>query len=121
MEEKTLVYISLATVVVGIAVIFLANRLFQPELINVSDVTTDYNVVRIQGKIIDATVSKSETVFLKVQDSTGTIDVVIFKGTLDTSKLEEGMNIEVLGKPDIYRGKIEVIANSIQVLDSERV
>ncbi len=121
MEEKTLIYLSLAVALVGIALMFFANKLFQPELVNVSDITTDLDFVRIQGKIVSVTVSKSETVFIKLKDSTGTIDLVAFKGTLDPSMLSEGMTIEVLGKPDIYKGKLEVIVSNIQVLSSERV
>ena len=121
MEEKTLIYLCLFAVKSGIFLIFLSNKLFQPELVNVSDITTDYNIVRIQGKITSLTVSKSETVFIKLTDSTGTIDVVVFKGTLDVSDFSEGAEVQIIGRPDLYKGKIEVIANDIQLLKSDLV
>ena len=111
MEEKTLIYLCLFAVKSGIFLIFLSNKLFQPELVNVSDITTDYNIVRIQGKITSLTVSKSETVFIKLTDSTGTIDVVVFKE--EQLNLEKGRIIQVEGQVTGYQDKIEIIAKRI--------
>ncbi len=122
MNEQTLSKISLVFAIAGIGLIYIANKSFESEVIAINDVSETMNYMTIRGKINEKFTSKSETVFLKVSDDSGTIDVVIFKNSLtDIGDLKVGMNIEVSGKPDIYRGKIEIIANRIQVLNSDLV
>ena len=121
MEEKTLIKLCLVTVVFGIVFMFSANKLIKTPLVNISDINTEYNVVRIKGEVSSITVSESETTFIKLKDLSGTIDVVVFRNSLATSQLKAGMLIVVLGKPDIYKGEVEIIASQIQVVDSDLV
>ncbi len=121
MKEKTLVYLCLVIAIIGIIIMFLSNKIFQPKLIMISDLSGEHNFVKIQGKVEGVVISKSGTTFIKLSDSTGVIDVVVFKDSIVLSDLTKGMEVEVIGKPDFYKDKLEVIATDIQMLNSERV
>ena len=122
MEEKTLTKISLIFAIVGIGLIYIANKSFEPEVIPINIVNETMNYVTIRGKLDEMYVSKSGTNFLKVSDDTGIMDVVIFKNTIAYAEnLNESMYIEISGKPDIYRGKLEIIASRVQIVNSDLV
>lgn len=94
---------------------FFANKMIEPKEVNISQVSEEFNFLRIRGKITEVSVSKSGTTFLKVKDDSGIIDVVIFKNSMvDMPDAKAGEFVEVLGKPQKYKGKLEIIATQIK-------
>ncbi len=94
---------------------FVANRMIQPKEMKINEVSETQNYVKIKGKVTKVTFSKSGTTFLKVKDDTGEIDVVIFKNSIeDVSWIKTGSIVEILGKPERYKEKMEIIASQIK-------
>jgi RecJ-like exonuclease len=70
-------------------------------------------LVKVTGKIIKIT--KTNTTFLRLKDETGTIDAVVFQNAIkDMEKLRVGQTIEVIGRPEKYKEKMEITVVSIQ-------
>ncbi|MFH8120310.1 MAG: OB-fold nucleic acid binding domain-containing protein, partial [Candidatus Aenigmatarchaeota archaeon] len=51
--------------------------------------------------------------FIKVKDNTGVIDVVVFDEKINTTGLNAGMSVKIIGKVQRYKGKLEIIPSSI--------
>lgn len=112
---KNLLSLSLVSSILGILIIsFLANNL-EPNLKNISEIDERSleEVVRVQGKII--LVRKYETLSVfTLDDGTGKIDVVFYENI----GLEKDKTVEVIGKVIEYKGKIEIEANKIKILET---
>ena len=94
---------------------FVSNRMIQPKEIKINDISENQNYIKIKGKVTKVSTSKDITTFLKLKDDTGSIDVVIFKNSIDdVSWIKAGNIIEVLGKPEKYKNKLEIIASQIK-------
>lgn len=94
---------------------FFMNKTIEPKEMKISEVSENHNYLRIRGEITKFNVSESGTTFLEIQDETGSIDVVIFKDSIrDMPNIETGSFIEVMGKPQKYKGGLEIIANRIK-------
>lgn len=115
MNERDLVILCLATSVAGIIIMFIANKMIEPQYMKISEVTASKNYVRTNGTIVSIFTSKSGTTFIKLKDDTGIIDIVVFKDTINITSLKPGMTIEVIGKSQIYKEKIEIIPSIIRV------
>ena len=113
MKEKTLVRICLVSVFIGILIMFFSNRLIGPKEVKLSEISKDSNYVKIKGNVSEVHESNSGTLFLKLTDGTGCIDVVVFKDSIENVSIDSGEFIEVIGKPQEYKGKIEIIASQI--------
>jgi len=115
MKETFLIKISLLTVIVGIIVMYLSSRAFQPNRIKIEDISEKYNYIKISGKITEVSTSKSGTTFLKIKDETGIIDAIIFKNSVkNIDNIRAGQKVEVIGKVEKYKGKMEIIISSLQ-------
>lgn len=122
MKEKTLIIFCFFVSIVGIVVMFATNRIIQPKYVNISDINLQQNFVKIRGNVIGVFTSERKTIFLKIKDNSGIIDVVIFKNSIpNIQNITTGMTIEVLGKPSKYKEKIEIIASQIQIINSDLV
>lgn len=113
MKEKTLVKICVISVFIGITIMFFANKLIGPKEIKISEISKDYNYVKIKGNVSEVHESKSGTLFFKLTDETGSVDVVVFNGSIENVSIDSGYFIEVVGKPEEYKGKMEIIASQI--------
>ncbi len=115
MKESLLIKICLISVISGIILMFLSTIFFKPKDFKIKDINEKINYVKITGKIVQKSVSKSGTIFLKIQDDTGTIDIVVFKDSIkNIDEVKSGQEVEVTGKPEKYKEKMEIIASSIQ-------
>lgn len=115
MNEKKLVILCLIISISGIIIIFIANKLIEPKYLKISEVNLNYNYIKINGTVSSVFTSKTETTFIKIKDDTGIIDVVIFKDGINTTLLKPGMSIEVIGRPQKYKEKIEIIPINIKL------
>ena len=115
MKENLLIKICLVSVVIGIIIMFVSSKTIHPKEIKIKDISEKYNYIKIVGKITEVSTSKSGTTFLKIKDDSGTIDAIIFKNSIkNLDNIKSGEKIEVIGKPEKYKGKMEIIINSIQ-------
>jgi RecJ-like exonuclease len=122
MKEKTLIILCFFAVIAGIIIMFIMSSIMQLEYSKVSDVNLQQNLVKLEVKVISVFNSEGGTTFLKVKDDSGVIDVVVFKNSIpNINDIELDMTIEVLGKPEKYKEKLEIIANRIQVVNSDLV
>jgi len=114
MKENVLIILCIISIFAGIILMFSVNRFFEPKITEIKDITEDMNYVKIFGKITKITTSKSGTTFLKIKDATGSIDVVVFKNSIKgISEIKTGNKVEIIGKVDKYKEKIEIIAGQI--------
>ncbi len=114
MKEEFLIKISLVTAIIGIVIIFISNKIYEPEIKKIADITGKENMVKIKGEIRGKIISKQDNYFLKIQDETGIIDVVIFNNTnKKTTGLESNATVNVVGKPNFYKGKLQIIASQL--------
>ncbi len=116
MKESTLIKISLISSVLGIILILISNKIYEPETKKIMEITGKENSVQIYGNITSKFVSKQNNYFLKLKDETGTIDLVIFDNSIkNTDKLKNSTSISIIGKPSIYKGKLEIIVTELIV------
>lgn len=114
MREETLMRICLIVALVGIVIMFSGNKITEPKIVMISDVTESENYVKLKGFVDRLQISSSGTTFIKLKDESGDIDVVIFKDSIENvNEIKTGDLIEVLGKVQKYKGKLEVIASRI--------
>ena len=115
MEKKTILNISLTASLLGILLLLLISENLAAKQITVRSITRNYidkDVVLVGS--ISSINKRGDLTLLKVKDSTGKIDVVVFKsGSLS---LKYGDEIEVYGKVALYNNKLEIIAKSIKLL-----
>ncbi len=115
MKESILIKICLLSVIVGIIIMFLSSRIIGPKETKIKDISEKYNYIKISGKVVEVSTSKSGTTFLKVKDDTGVIDVIVFKGSIkNIENIKTGKEIGIIGKPEKYKEKMEIIASSIE-------
>ena len=115
MKENVLIRICLLVVIAGIIIMFLSTRFIQPKEIKIKDISEKQNYVKISGKVIQISTSESGTTFLKIKDDTGTKDATIFKDSIkNLEEIKSGTKIEIIGKPQKYKEKMEIIVSSIQ-------
>ncbi|OGI15832.1 hypothetical protein A3K63_00520 [Candidatus Micrarchaeota archaeon RBG_16_49_10] len=110
MNEKTLVILCLVVSFIGLLVMFISNKIFEPKVIKISQIEKDMNSVLIEGVITQKEVSESGTIFLKIEDESGSIEAVIFKNSIkNIENFKEGDKIKIQGKPEIYKDSLEII------------
>jgi len=114
MKENILIKLCVFSVILGIMIMFIANKRIEPRKVKISDVTECDEYIRVTGRIIKVASSKSGTLFFKLEDETGKIDIVVFKDSVrDAHKIRVGDFVEIMGRPERYKGKLEIIATKI--------
>jgi len=120
MKETTLIRICIVSIVIGLLIIYYSNKSFVPETVPINQVSEDYNFIKIRGAVNRVVTSKSGTTFMEVSDGTGDINIVIFKDSiLNIDEIKTDNFIEILGRPEKYKEKMEIIASKIQLVKSD--
>ena len=120
MKEKTLIRICIVSIIVGLFVMYYSNKSFVPDTITINQVSEDYNFIKIRGAVNRVVTSKSGTTFMEVSDDTGDISIVVFKDSiLNIDEIKTDNFIEILGRPEKYKEKMEIIASKIQLVKSD--
>jgi len=120
MKETTLIRICIVSIVIGLLIIYYSNKSFVPETVPINQVSEDYNFIKIRGTVNRVVTSKSGTTFMEVSDGTGDINIVIFKDSiLNIDEIKTDNFIEILGRPEKYKEKMEIIASKIQLVKSD--
>jgi len=108
MKEKHFTALCLFVSLLGILIMYIADKNLEPKDVKIAEINLDKNYVAFNGTI--TWIKKTEAVTLiKVKDDTGTIDVVIFGEKLNISSLKTGMNVRIIGRPQKYKEKIEIL------------
>lgn len=116
MEEKLIRNVSIICSVVGLVVLFFISKNFQLSQTDIEKITYEDTgkVVRVCGEVSSKHASKTGHQFLKLKDSTGSVDIVIFNTTAKKFNLDSD-NICVTGTVDEYENKLEIIAKDVKV------
>lgn len=115
MQDKTLLKISIFTSIVGIVALYF---IMQPSEIKIGDINRNHigKTVKVLGEIGSKYENKNGHIFLKLADSSGQINVVIFNNTKVERNLEVGQMIEISGEIEEYKGELEIIPKTIAIL-----
>ena len=120
MEEKLIRNISIICSIIGLAVLFFLSTTIELKQTNINQINPEDEGknVKICGNVSSKSISKTNHVFLKLRDNTGSIGIVIFNSTTDKVNMNFDKNslICVVGSVDEYEKKLEVIAKNIKVI-----
>jgi aspartyl/asparaginyl-tRNA synthetase len=120
MEAKLIRNISIACSVVGLAILFFLSRTVELRQTDINQISPedDGKNVKVCGNVSSKSISKTNHVFLKLRDKTGSIEIVIFNSTTGKVNMnfDKYSDICVVGSIDEYANKTEIIAKDIQVV-----
>ncbi|MBU5689692.1 MAG: OB-fold nucleic acid binding domain-containing protein [Candidatus Aenigmatarchaeota archaeon] len=109
MNEKTLVIISIIVSITGIIIMFLANKLTQPEIVKINQISIEKNYVAFNSTITSVQ-TKTGLIILNLKDETGNIQGIIYS---DDVKYKPGEKVKIIGKPQKYKEKTQVFILNI--------
>lgn len=117
-KDKTLIKVSLAVSLIGMAMLFAAVKFMEPlsmEIGKIDETTIGRNVV-VAGTVQSISI-KEGNVFVTLADNADTINIVMFrqaaKKNATVYDTKKGSVVAVKGKVDIYNGGLEIIASEI--------
>ena len=120
MEEKFIRNISILCSVVGLAILFFLSKTMELRQTNINQITPgdEGKNVKVCGNVSSKYMSKTNHVFLKLWDGTGSMEIVIFNSTTGKVNLnfDRGSSICIVGSVDEYEDRLEVIAKDVQVI-----
>tara|TARA_Y100000310_G_scaffold112450_1_gene110930 strand:- start:5402 stop:5755 length:354 start_codon:yes stop_codon:yes gene_type:complete len=116
MKEQTLLKIALITSLLGLLIIFLINDNIEIKEKNIEKITIDNidEFVKLKGRVNKVIDTEKVTIMEITQPQQ--ITVVLFKDKNETMPIEEGNEVEVMGKVDEYEGKLEIIADRLRIV-----
>lgn len=124
MEEKLLFKISIGCALIGLAILFWVSINLELATNKIGEITIEDlgKNVKVCGKIASKFESETNHIFLRLQDYTGNIDVVIFNSTaekmkrlgIDPYQLKKYGSICVIGNVEEYKERLEIIAKKIE-------
>ena len=83
---------------------------------NICDVTPDLAFVQIKGKVVIRNLKSIKHLSVIVEDSTGRMEMVFFKGVKwNFERLEPGRTFLFFGKPQEFNGKLNMVHPEIDV------
>lgn len=116
MNEKTLLKIALASSIVGIFLLLLILELSEVQSYQIANITNSQidKTVKVTGKITKIKETPG-LLILDIKDNTGVITAIAFKNK--AVELEKNSIIEMTGKVQKYKDKLEIIANQINYVN----
>ena len=119
--DEQLQKMSLVLAIIGIIGIVIVSLYTEPEKLEISKITEDKlgRIVQASGTITSF-FTKDGHVFIDLQDTSGTVQVIIFERTArnqkDAYNLKKSDNVTVIGKVLLYKSKIEIQADKIEII-----
>ena len=116
MKEKNLLKIALICSLLGLLILYLVSNNIEIKEKNIEKITLDNKdeFVNIKGTISNIVNTEKVTIIKILQPQE--ITVVLFKNENKTTTIQQGNEIEVIGKVDEYEDKIEIIADRVRVI-----
>lgn len=114
---KRIVLISLVISVVGLASIYVTAINFEPEVLNIGDISSDLvgSTVTTEGYIKSKTMHQNGHMFLTITDGKETLDVPVFSSVMQYLNKDDfriKSKVKVTGVIDEYRKKLQIIPRS---------
>ena len=119
-SDSQLMKISFLITIIGITCLFALNHFLEPEQLAIKDITLSHvgHEVVVSGSVASLT-EKDGHVFITLSDNNSSIKVVMFANTAkiypEIYNLTSGM-LTIQGKVDNYKGELEIVANSIDIV-----
>jgi len=118
-KDSTLIRICILGSVAGIISLYFLSFMIVPVDAGAGEVGQDLvgRRVRLSGTVNSLEVHRNGHMFFEIEDSTGSVDVVIWEdraeqlslsGT-DLSRIRDGAELAVTGDVERYRGRIQVV------------
>ncbi len=116
--EKVGLRISIIIFLIGIIILYISGNLYSPKLISISEINSDKigQVVKIKGEISELNYKKNN-LFLEISD--GNSDIFVIEFNVKNNRFEKYQNIYVTGEVNIYNQELEIIADKIELINSE--
>ena len=116
MKEQTLLKTALIVSLLGLLILYLISGNIEIKEKNIEKITIDnkdefVKLTGIVNKVID-----TEKVTIMEITQPQQITVVLFKDENKTMPIQEGNEVEVIGKVDEYEGKLEIIADRLRIV-----
>ena len=116
MKEQTLLKIALIASLLGMLILYIISDNIEIKEKRIGKITIGNKdeFVKLSGivsKVID-----TEKVTIMEVTQPQQITVVLFKDENKTMPIQEGNQVEVMGKVDEYEGKLEIIAQRVRVI-----
>jgi DNA/RNA endonuclease YhcR with UshA esterase domain len=119
LDDKSIMKICLAISITGIVLLVAVTLIIEPReiLIEKIDLSLVGNNVKITGLVDHLTINQGN-IFLTMNDSTGTVSVVVFervaKTITDAYSIKKGDSLVIAGKITYYKSALEVTASSLR-------
>ena len=116
MQEKTLLKIALICSLLGLLIFYLISNDIEIKEKNIEKITIDNKdeFVKLNG-IVNNVIDTEKVTLIKILQPQE-ITVVLFKNENKTMPIQQGNEVEVIGKVDEYKGKMEIIADRLRVV-----
>ena len=108
--DRTLIRISLAVAIIGIAALFILVSLTEPRHASIAEIKPGENVL-VSGTVADYKESRG-TIFFTFENISS-VNVVMF--LFPMVKLTDGDSVTVAGKVQYYRNEMEIVAKDIKL------
>ena len=117
MKEKTLLKVALIVSLLGLLILYLISDNLEIKEKNIEKITIDNKdeFVKIKGTVSNIVDTEKVTIMEILQPQE--ITVVFFKNEDKTINIQQGNEVEVIGKVDEYEGNLEIIADRIRVIN----
>ncbi len=112
MQERTFLIIAVIWSLIGLFVLLLLASFAEPPKLAVSELEGQVGkIVELDAVNVTSVSYKEDTIFLKLEDSTGKISAVYF----DKPKFDliENDVVSVRGKVQLYKGDLEIIIQEL--------
>lgn len=118
MKDEKIFKIALLSTIIGLLGLIITSGYVVAQDVKISEIdnTKIDSEVKINAKITDIKILKSNTMIITLDDETSTIKLVIFNCEDLRNILHKDMNIEVTAKVTLYNGELELILQNMNDL-----
>ena len=116
MKEQTLLKTALIVSLLGLLILYLISGNIEIKEKNIEKITLENKDEFVKLRGIVSKVIDTEKVTIMEITQPQQITVVLFKDENKTMPIQEGNEVEVIGKVDEYEGKLEIIADRLRIV-----
>ena len=116
MQEKTLLKVALIVSLIGLLVLYLISDNIEIKEKTLEKITLENKDEMVKVKGIVSRITDTEKVTIMEVTQPAEITIVLFKAENKATPIEEGNEVEVIGKVDDYEGNLEIIAQRARIV-----